>query len=492
MGHVTKEDIRNYEWGMLQKKKKYQTTLIVCAAVFITDVCVLAVFNAKVLLDTYPYTMFGLLAVVSGVFSVFGFLLVLSAFDSAVIFLNALKTCSPNKRITSFFYRHYDVNKKKQYIFEQITERKHTVDEAKGIQRIAEAERLSHIKYAVALVVLAASLTIIAFTTPESIMAIKTKTDSSDFKAMLLYGPRITAALFVFLALRLLWMTRCNVEYINAVNNSYTDDYIKGNEERIDRIISELRERTSVPSIRLTANRKCGDVFSSKFGGTPYLPPGFAYPKNEDGPFCLLAQLNFEQLPKLPDFPQTGILQIFIADNDQLGRSHGLLTSQSDFRVVYHDKIIRDESMLEAPPITGYDYDTFPLEEELVLHGELEQSFISTDDFRFGREALSLYNKIYSANETRFLNLPNDIGYVVSELSNSNGHHIGGYPVFTQRDPREDDVQYENHTVLLMQIDSDRKSGILFGNSGEANFFITPEQLKARDFSNVLYTWDCF
>ena len=29
------------------------------------------------------------------------------------------------------------------------------------------------------------------------------------------------------------------------------------------------------------------------------------------------------------------------------------------------------------------------------------------------------------------------------------------------------------------------------GDMGIANFFITPEALAKRDFSNVFYTWDC-
>ena len=42
-----------------------------------------------------------------------------------------------------------------------------------------------------------------------------------------------------------------------------------------------------------------------------------------------------------------------------------------------------------------------------------------------------------------------------------------------------------------MQIDSDLDNDIMWGDMGIANFFITPEDLAAENFDNVLYTWDC-
>ena len=32
---------------------------------------------------------------------------------------------------------------------------------------------------------------------------------------------------------------------------------------------------------------------------------------------------------------------------------------------------------------------------------------------------------------------------------------------------------------------------VMFGDSGVCNFFIPGEKLKNRDFSDILYTWDC-
>ncbi|WP_368500184.1 DUF1963 domain-containing protein [Kingella sp. (in: b-proteobacteria)] len=48
---------------------------------------------------------------------------------------------------------------------------------------------------------------------------------------------------------------------------------------------------------------------------------------------------------------------------------------------------------------------------------------------------------------------------------------------------------------MLLQLDSDAGDDgidkVLWGDAGVANFFITPEDLQLRDFSHVLFTWDC-
>lgn len=60
--------------------------------------------------------------------------------------------------------------------------------------------------------------------------------------------------------------------------------------------------------------------WSSKFGGIPYWPLGMDYPKTNDGEkLLLLAQLNFSELPHIQNYPQDGLLQFFVADDDLYG-----------------------------------------------------------------------------------------------------------------------------------------------------------------------------
>ena len=74
------------------------------------------------------------------------------------------------------------------------------------------------------------------------------------------------------------------------------------------------------------------------------------------------------------------------------------------------------------------------------------------------------------------------------------GHWLLGYPYFTQTDPREYEEQYRYYDTMLFQLDSDYGDDgdyIMWGDSGVANFFINQEDLKKRDFSKILYNWDC-
>ena len=69
-------------------------------------------------------------------------------------------------------------------------------------------------------------------------------------------------------------------------------------------------------------------------------------------------------------------------------------------------------------------------------------------------------------------------------------HQIGGYPDFTQEDPRFD-PQYQDY-ILLLQIDTEYISethSICWGDAGIGNFFINPDDLRNLDFSRVLYQW---
>ena len=68
---------------------------------------------------------------------------------------------------------------------------------------------------------------------------------------------------------------------------------------------------------------------------------------------------------------------------------------------------------------------------------------------------------------------------------------LGGYPAFTQCDPRYYDKNLERFNTLLLQLDCEDECDLMFGDTGVANFFINEEDLKKLDFTKVLYNWDC-
>ncbi|AGF57706.1 uncharacterized protein YwqG [Clostridium saccharoperbutylacetonicum] len=77
----------------------------------------------------------------------------------------------------------------------------------------------------------------------------------------------------------------------------------------------------------------------------------------------------------------------------------------------------------------------------------------------------------------------------LDELS-GDGCRIGGYPIFVQYGPRENE-ELRTFDTLLLQLDCEYECDLMFGDGGIANFFINEEDLKKLDFTKVLYNWDC-
>lgn len=262
-----------------------------------------------------------------------------------------------------------------------------------------------------------------------------------------------------------------------------------------------ILEQTVLPYLKLAAVRKPVGLYDSKFGGIPYLPPDFAYPHNENPqsdrkPLKLLAQINFEQLSPLPKFPKEGILQFYISyesSEDMYGLDLNNGRSQAAWRVVYHKDIIKDESLLQNPPELPKDKnEVFPFDGEFALIAEANSMPVTDTDFRWQDFWENVFMADPVCKQLCDKYTDDDIRDALVESMGSNGHRMGGYPVFTQSDPREWAAN-EQHTVLLLQIDSqsDNSWEIIWGDAGVANFFITPDALEKCDFSDVLYNWDC-
>lgn len=197
----------------------------------------------------------------------------------------------------------------------------------------------------------------------------------------------------------------------------------------------------------------------------------------------LLAQINFAQMPALDGFPKTGILQFYIAGDDLMGMNFKDFTKQSNFRVVYH-KDVEDIHSIS----TNIDYSKFyfPLSTQLKIRFELTEKPMSCVENKFGE----LFNKAVGLEKNISLyDLPESVYDMIAEKFDATGHRIGGYPFFTQNDPRAEKPVYNKYTMQLLQIDSD--DDIMWGDCGVCNFLIAAEDLAACKFDDVLYTWDC-
>jgi len=254
-------------------------------------------------------------------------------------------------------------------------------------------------------------------------------------------------------------------------------------------------EASEQPVLRLK-----GDVqgrprrWGSKLGGMPYRPLGAPWPitKKGDYPLSFLAQLNFAELnpggQHLPDFPSEGLLQFFVLDDMFYGEEDesriALNGAQTFYRVLYWPSVIEDEQLLEAAtvplpaqaPWEGSPY----IGEELPFDPERETVLIGLPDREPSIWLGTDPNEVTLADGSNFLqglyNLSVD------------GHKLGGYPDFTQADPRGEE---DDDLILLFQLDTDREIGVGWGDAGIAHFLIRRSDLLARDFSRVAYHWDC-
>ncbi|MCH7641456.1 DUF1963 domain-containing protein [Patescibacteria group bacterium] len=240
--------------------------------------------------------------------------------------------------------------------------------------------------------------------------------------------------------------------------------------------------------IKTGSPKKDLGFITSKFGGKPYVLDPTDYPTAKNGnKLILLAQINFDDVPNIKDFPNSGILQSFIADNDLRGLNFNNQTMQDTFRIVYFPK----DKVNENKAIKDFDWpypnEDFVFKKEFPLKYSLQKAPMSPFDFRF-EQKIPLGNPRWDLQEK-----PSDWYW---EYSQCTGHKIGGFPRFTQVDPRSDQKNKE-YTKLLLQIDSEydkEKSEykIIWGDAGVANFFIKPRDLSKLNFGDVIYNWDCY
>ncbi|MBP3221984.1 MAG: DUF1963 domain-containing protein [Neisseriaceae bacterium] len=262
-------------------------------------------------------------------------------------------------------------------------------------------------------------------------------------------------------------------------------------EKQAQKVLSQMKKDTATPIIKIKPKKaKKLSLTASKFGGVPYWDLQKPYPVDKNGEkLALLAQIDLAELPPLPDFPTTGLLQFFISNDDVAGLDFDNPLSQTGWRVVYHtsvDKNITEKQVLQL----NIPLENMPLgDTQYQLSFDLGSQSMGLADYRFEKlfKTTAEKLKIEFDEDDELLDLIEEEAY--DRLYNSTaGHHIGGYPFFTQDDPRSEE-QLAGHNILLLQIDS--KNGILWGDAGVGNFFITADDLKKRDFSRVLYHWDC-
>lgn len=274
--------------------------------------------------------------------------------------------------------------------------------------------------------------------------------------------------------------------------------------EMIKKVIEKVSEENKKECINIKTHVDENlTIFDSKFGGIPYLPKDFEVPCDSSNheQFALLAQINCAELPENNLYPKVGILQFWIGRDDLMGL-------EDDYKVVYFENIdntiTKEEVLTKYKPLDPNNYDQYtpfdPTNAEFGLTFEKGISTITVPDYRFEDIVINAIHELYPDEEVS--KLYSDLGadvheYLYTSVEGLN-HAIGGYPNFTQYDPRgynSEEGEQSPYDIMLLQVESEWKKDdnveIIWGDCGVGNFFISEENLKNRNFEDVLYNWDC-
>ncbi len=198
------------------------------------------------------------------------------------------------------------------------------------------------------------------------------------------------------------------------------------------------------------------ELCDTKTLGIPYLPEGDCLPTDDNGdPMTLLFQINFEEFPTLPGFPEAGMMQIFVADTVEESGMHG----RSAVCVRFYDSI---------------DYDA----------ERPEGAFFTDEDNRFG-----LSEGRYEGSGA-VLEMPgDDIGLPLGETDFPGiivGGRINTYPLSEDSFRLvENDPEY---CFPLLRISPEET---VFGPDGAYVYFLVDElEFEKRDIHQVLVLFD--
>ncbi len=221
---------------------------------------------------------------------------------------------------------------------------------------------------------------------------------------------------------------------------------------------------------------------ASRMGGPSLGEPPVDSNGNE---MRLLCAIDCTEVRGLADFPEKGVLLFYIADNSLYGADFENPTVQKDFRVIYCP---------EGQLCVGNDpqeSETFPIKGCHNIAFTPETCAMNYCDYRFEDR---IDRHLQKAGAPKFHALDEDIQEDIVRRFTNVGHHLYGTPMFAQYDPREND-EFKKYDTLLLQISTHHSqfgTRVLIGDEGTMQFFIPREKLKQKDFSDILYWWDCF
>ena len=284
-----------------------------------------------------------------------------------------------------------------------------------------------------------------------------------------------------------------------AQQNPYID-------EQVDKIFAGLAKVGRPAVFAALDDAPASDAARSKVFGPVFLPSNQPYPTDRVGKRKrFVVQINFAELPTLPGFPTSGILQLFLPDNEEIYAPSEIYGP--NWTILFWDDATELTRKHPAPPSTtmngrsfadathAYDPDvvaagralSFDVKTKSMLPGlkqvvetqfrhtssGVEQTWVvnprllSQDD---GADVLLENRDVSSAAQYREYETDRDMLKAVQ---------VGGAARFAQ-DPANMRSLNPVHLLTLHSI-----GGLMFGDCGNIQLWLDASELETRNFSNA-------
>lgn len=272
--------------------------------------------------------------------------------------------------------------------------------------------------------------------------------------------------------------------------------------------VDELERRLpdlALPALILAADQSVPiGAGGTRIGGPVWLADGAEWPTGKEGRVLeFVAQLDFAAMPVLPDYPEAGLLQLFVGRDDCHGADFDA-QNQSDFLLLWHPQGPVGGRLVPPPHLPRYGdpdddgYCCSPfIDSGIRASGvALRATPASMMPRPYDRPVEALCAELGIDDRAEALE-PLRLG--LDQAAAYDRHHVGGHPLFVQHDPRLDLAHppekrgqpspWRDHDRVLFQLTS--RNGLQWGDVGEAQVLIRRADLLARDFSRAIFHWDC-
>jgi len=253
--------------------------------------------------------------------------------------------------------------------------------------------------------------------------------------------------------------------------------------------------KLSKECIRMRSTPRANEAFSigaSKLGGLPDLPPSLAWPEWKTGSLMFVAQVNLAELPASDLLPNVGVLSFFY-DREQSAWGFDP-NHQEGFRLWYFpeaSRLIRPVgpkrsifpcAQLSFEPFLSLPDFSSESVKDLLLEIEDDEQYCDFVEKRMG-----------PAPQHQVLGWPHVIQNEMELECQlvTNGVYTGDASGY--KDPRRKELEPgADDWTLLLQIDSDDNTKMMWGDGGMLYVWIRRQDLASRNFDRAWTILQCF